>query len=87
MFYQNLGKQFDTFENLRFRKNKHILSKSWESESESEFFCSVFSPNGGKCRPDKLRIRTLFTQCLYLFSNFWMKTFVDKALVKRLFFN
>ena len=24
----------------------------------------VFSPNAGKCRPEKLRIRTLFTPCL-----------------------
>ena len=28
----------------------------------SEFFWSVFSPNAGKYRPGKLRIRTLFTQ-------------------------
>ena len=27
-----------------------------------EFFWSVFSPNAGKYRPGKLRIRTLFTQ-------------------------
>ena len=29
----------------------------------SEFFWSKFSPNAGKYRPEKLRIRTLFTQC------------------------
>ena len=26
----------------------------------SEFFWSVFSPNAGKCEPEKLQIRTLF---------------------------
>ena len=26
-------------------------------------YLSVFSPNEGKCRPEQLRIRTLFTQC------------------------
>ena len=31
----------------------------------SEFFWSVFRPNVGKYRPDKLRVWTLFTQCLY----------------------
>ena len=29
-----------------------------------EFFWSVFSSNAGKYRPEKLRIRTLFTQCI-----------------------
>ena len=28
-----------------------------------EFTWSLFSPNAGKCRPEKLQIRTLFTQC------------------------
>ena len=32
----------------------------------SEFFWSVFSPNAGKCGPEKLRIRTLFTGCVFL---------------------
>ena len=27
-----------------------------------EFFWSIFSPNAGKYAPEKLRIRTLFTQ-------------------------
>ena len=30
----------------------------------SGFFWSVFSPNAGRYGPEKLRIRTLFTQCL-----------------------
>ena len=29
----------------------------------SEFFWSVLSPNAGKYGPEKLRVRTLFTQC------------------------
>ena len=29
----------------------------------SEFFWSVFSPNAGKYRPEKLRTQKLFTQC------------------------
>ena len=35
-----------------------------EKCSYSKFFWSVFSPNVGKYQPGKLRIRTLFTQCV-----------------------
>ena len=37
--------------------------KAWREKCPySEFFWSVFSPNEGKYGPEKLRIRTLFTQ-------------------------
>ena len=32
----------------------------------TEFFWSVFSPNVGKCRPEKLQMRTLFMQWEWL---------------------
>ena len=32
------------------------------------FHLSVFSPNAGKYGPEKLRIRTLFTQCNCLYT-------------------
>ena len=34
-------------------------------------YLSVFSPNAGKCRPEKLRIRTLFTHCRIMTWTFY----------------
>ena len=34
-----------------------------ETCPRSKYFWSVISPNAGKCGPEKLRIRTLFTKC------------------------
>ena len=49
------------------------LSFSWkcnallhEKYPYSEFFWFVFSQNAGKYRPEKLRIRTLFTHCIMI---------------------
>ena len=33
------------------------------NQERDTVYLSVFSPNVGKCRPEKLRIRTLFAQC------------------------
>ena len=40
---------------------KEIGSNSLKIYGDTEYL-SVFSPNAGKCRPEQLRIRTLFTQ-------------------------
>ena len=32
--------------------------------TEDTPYLSVFNPNAGKCRSEKIRIRTLFTQCI-----------------------
>ena len=34
------------------------------SSHSDTLYLSVFSPNAGKCGPENLRIRTLFTQCV-----------------------
>ena len=46
----------------------------------SEFFWSVFSPNMGKYGPEKLRIRTLFTQCKLDKSYVKQGVFSDKVI-------
>ena len=44
---------------------ENLISKSnfLNSEFKIQKYLSVFSPNAGKYGPEKLRIRTLFTQC------------------------
>ena len=42
-------------------------------------YLSVFTPNAGKCRPEKLRIRTLFTQCLFTQRKMWKIFKVQKC--------
>ena len=37
----------------------------------------VFSPNAGKCRPEKLRIRTLFTHWLQQIRLFFRRSFIS----------
>ena len=45
-----------------------------------KFFWSVFSPNAGKHGPEKLRIRTLFTQGPHILSSKLKRDlFVDTA--------
>ena len=39
----------------------------------------IFSPNAGKYRPEKLRIRTLFTQCQTLIYNLKLKTNFNRS--------
>ena len=49
-------------------------------------YLSVFSPNAGKCGPEKPRIRTLFTLWVWLwfFTNFFYFDFLSHAIpVKR----
>ena len=41
----------------------HVTLQFHEKCPYLKFFWSVFSPNAGKYGPEKLRIRTLFTQC------------------------
>ena len=48
-----IKKEKQTLKTLKLRKNC----------PNTEFFCSVFSPNKEKYGPEKLRIWTLFTQC------------------------
>ena len=51
---------FDFLQTLSEMKSTFALR---EKCPYSEFFWSVFSPNTGKYRPEKFRIRTLFKQC------------------------
>ena len=46
-----------------------ILMSLRENCLYSEYFWAVFSPNAGKYGPEKLRIRTFFTQCVSLRKN------------------
>ena len=39
--------------------------KCGDSEDSRLKFLSIFSPNARKCESEKLRIRTLFTQCVF----------------------
>ena len=52
----------------------------------SHIYLSVFSPNAGKYGQENLRIRTLFTQCLFLgkkfIPNFWAPGVVRKQALK-----
>ena len=43
-----------------------VFSRIWTEYGEIRSI-SVFSPNAGKYRPEKLQIRALFTQCLEVF--------------------
>ena len=46
-------------------------------------FWSVYNPNTGKCRQEKLRIRTLFRQWLYSISIKQMTLILNLLLVQR----
>ena len=74
----NIYFQKQTFyeKNSKFRKDTHSLREKcpyseffwsvffriWTEYGEATEYLSVFGPNAGKYRPEKLRIRTLFTQ-------------------------
>ena len=46
---------------------------------------SIFRPNAGKYRPEKLQIRALFTQCMPLIYNVaWKNNLTMKLLKNRL---
>ena len=76
--YINLKQFFNLFiRNFNCLKSVRILSFSgpyflafglnterYSVSLRDSLYLSVFSPNAGKYRPEKVRIRTLFTQCL-----------------------
>ena len=47
---------------IRRHSGPHFLHLDWIRRDTED--TSVFSPNAGKCRPEQLRIRTLFAQCI-----------------------
>ena len=47
-----------------------IFSHIWTEYRDTPYL-SLFSPNAGKYRPEKLRIRTLFSHCNLVEPNLW----------------
>ena len=52
----------------------------------SELFWPIFSPNAGKCTPEYLQIRRLFTQCETLICSqvvhfYWVRELENKVIV------
>ena len=51
---------------IRSFSGSYLPAFELNTEQRDTKYISVFNPNAGKCGPEKLRIRTPFTQCWLL---------------------